>query len=176
VPGSAAHTGRDEHHVRAAQRVGDPVVRLHGRPAPHVRTAARAQSGLAELEHVLRAGTRKRLMVGVGADEVDALHAAADHVFDRVAASAADADHLDDGALGLCFQNLEWHVTSCVSASHRAQKLPTIHSFIRLKVCFTEPVWATSLRPRSCCACASTSRPITVAKRGLRTTSASAPL
>jgi hypothetical protein len=32
--------------------------------------------------------------VGVGADELDALHTAVDH--DRVAAATADADHLDE--------------------------------------------------------------------------------
>jgi hypothetical protein len=41
----------------------------------------------------------QRLRVGVGADELHALHAALDHVGDGVAAAAADADHLDLRAL-----------------------------------------------------------------------------
>ena len=47
----------------------------------------------------MRGAARQRLRVGVGADELHALHAAVDHVLDRVAAATADADHLDLGAL-----------------------------------------------------------------------------
>ena len=42
----------------------------------------------------------QHLAVGVGDDEVDALDAGLDHRVDRVAAAAADADHLDDGTAG----------------------------------------------------------------------------
>jgi hypothetical protein len=41
---------------------------------------------------------RQGLRIGVGADELYAADAAIDHVFDGVAAAAADADHLDLGA------------------------------------------------------------------------------
>ncbi len=46
---------------------------------------------------------------------------------------------------------------------------------MRLTVCLSEPVCAATLRPRTRCDYASVSRPITVAKRGLRTTSANEP-
>jgi hypothetical protein len=39
------------------------------------------------------------LRIGIDADEVHALDARADHVGDRIAAAAADADDLDDGPL-----------------------------------------------------------------------------
>ena len=48
---------------------------------------------------LVRRAAGQRLRVGVGADELHALHAALDHVLDGVAAAAADADHLDLGAL-----------------------------------------------------------------------------
>ena len=52
---------------------------------------------------VLTVGVLERLRVGVGADEVDALDVGADHVVDGVAAAAADADDLDDGALAVAY-------------------------------------------------------------------------
>lgn len=64
-----------------------------------------------------------------------------------------------------------------VEAAHGApQKLPTIHSRIRRSVCPNDPFCAAERRPRCRCDCASSSSPTTVAKRGLRMTSASGPL
>ena len=45
-----------------------------------------------------RLGELERLHVGVGGDELDALHAGLDHAVDGVAAAAAYADDLDAGA------------------------------------------------------------------------------
>ena len=42
---------------------------------------------------MLSARCRKRLRIGVGHDKVDPLEARRDHVVDRVAAGAADADN-----------------------------------------------------------------------------------
>ena len=47
----------------------------------------------AHLHDALGLGHGQRLRVGVGDDEVDALQARRDHVVDRVAAGAADAEH-----------------------------------------------------------------------------------
>jgi hypothetical protein len=43
--------------------------------------------------------TVQHLGVGVGADELDAAHVTVDHVADGVAATAANANDLDAGAL-----------------------------------------------------------------------------
>jgi hypothetical protein len=63
---------------------------------------------------VLCAGAaRERLRIGVGADELHALHLALDHVLDRVAAAAADTDDLDLGAQVefFDFDHFDAHVT-----------------------------------------------------------------
>jgi hypothetical protein len=60
-------------------------------PAPRPLTA--------ELNGAVGIGTAGQgLRIGVGADELDALHVAIDHVIDGVAATATDANHLDLGA------------------------------------------------------------------------------
>jgi len=41
----------------------------------------------------------ERLRIGIDADEIHTLETGLDHVRDRVAAAAADAQHLDDRAL-----------------------------------------------------------------------------
>jgi hypothetical protein len=58
----------------------------------------------------VRAAAVERLRVGVGADELHALHTLRDHVLDGVAAAAAHADHLDLGALVEFFDHLDRHV------------------------------------------------------------------
>ena len=94
--GAAAHAGRDEGHVGAAQRVGDLLARRLGVLAADVRLAAGAETR-AELQLDAGAHVLQRLGVGVGADELNALHALADHVLDGIATRAADTDDLDDG-------------------------------------------------------------------------------
>ncbi len=80
----------------------------------HLGLAAGAQAGLAELDHAVAAVLAERLRIGVGTDELDALHLAADHVIDRIAATATDTDHLDLGAPVelLDFNHLDAHVTT----------------------------------------------------------------
>ena len=63
------------------------------------RLAAGAQTAGAQLDILVRAAAVKRLRVGVGADEFNALHTAVDHVSDGVSATATDANHLDLCAL-----------------------------------------------------------------------------
>ena len=100
--GAAAHAGRDEDHVRAAQRIGDAFAILHGQLAGLFRLAAGAKSR-AELQLDVRGALLQRLRIGVAADEFDTADALANHVIDRVAAGAADTDHLDHRRVGLRF-------------------------------------------------------------------------
>ena len=108
--GAAAHAGGDEQHVRALDRLADAVDRLLGRGLAGFRLGAGAEAGGAELDQVVRRRAVERLRVGVGADELDALHALRDHVLDRVAAAAADADHLDLRAHAELFDHFDCHL------------------------------------------------------------------
>ena len=96
--GAAAHAGGDEGHVRAGEMVGDLVDRLLGGGAADLRLRAGAEplrDRHAHLDEAVGLGHGERLRVGVGDDEVDALQARLDHVVDRVAAGAADAEDGD---------------------------------------------------------------------------------
>jgi hypothetical protein len=58
------------------------------------------------------------LRVGVGADEIHPGQAAGDHVLHGVAAAAAHADHLDDGAFGVGLVDDFEHLScSCMQGS-----------------------------------------------------------
>ena len=97
---AAAHAGRDEHHVRAFQRLLDVALGLLGGGAAHFRVAARAQAArqvLAELQLVVGGGDVQHLDVGVHGDELDAGQAGVNHAVDGVGAAAAAADHFDAG-------------------------------------------------------------------------------
>jgi len=100
--------------VRAIDRGADVGLGHLGGDTALLGLAAGAQAGLAELDQAMRRGLVERLRIGVGADELDALHLAADHVIDRVAATATDTDHLDLGAPVelLDFNHLDAHVTT----------------------------------------------------------------
>ena len=74
--GAAAHTGGNEHHVRAGQVIADLVDHLLRRGAPHLglRAGTEAFGDLgAHLNDALGFGHRERLRVRIGDDEVDAL-------------------------------------------------------------------------------------------------------
>jgi len=49
----------------------------------------------------------QRLGIGVGGDEMNALHPFTDHVIDRVAACTAHPDHLDDRSGWLFFNDFK---------------------------------------------------------------------
>ena len=108
------HAGGDEEHVRAFDRGADVGLGHLGGDAALLGLAAGTQAGLAKLDRAVRGGLVERLRVGVGADELDALHLAADHVIDRVAATTANTDHLDLGAPVelLDFNHLDAHVNT----------------------------------------------------------------
>ena len=110
--GAAAHAGGDEEHVRAFDGGADLGLGLHRCFAALVGLAASAQTADAELNHLVRRAAAQGLRVGIGANEFNPADGRANHVFDRVAAAATDADHLDLGALveHLFFNHFNRHV------------------------------------------------------------------
>ena len=96
--GATAHAGGDEHHVGTLELLDDLIDRFLGGGAADVGARARAEAPgdvAAQLDRPLGGGIGERLGVGVRDNEVDAVQLAFDHVVDRIAAGAADADHGD---------------------------------------------------------------------------------
>ena len=87
---------------------------LERRLTADIRVRTRTETlgdGAADLQHRFCFAALQRLRVGIGGDEIDALHLLRQHVLYRVAATTANADHLDDGALGCTvyqFKHLEF--------------------------------------------------------------------
>ena len=84
--------------MRTFQRRADVFFGSHGRITPALGSAARTQAALTELDHLVRRAATQGLRIGVGTNELHALHMGVDHVLDRVAAAATHANHLDHGA------------------------------------------------------------------------------
>src|SRR5581483_2427437 len=102
--GPAAHAGRDEQHVAALDELDDPVAILHRGLAPDLGVGTGTESFgdvAANLQRRLDLGMLQGLSVRVDAHEINAIDTARDHVRDGIAATAADTDHLDDGALAV---------------------------------------------------------------------------
>ena len=98
--GAAALAGRDEHHVRALQRLLDLVTALVGRAVPGVRIRAGSEPARelrADLQLDVGVAHLQRLRIGVDRDELDALQAGVDHPVDGVRAASTHADDLDHG-------------------------------------------------------------------------------
>ena len=96
--GAAAHAGGDEAHMRAHQVIDDILDRFLGGFRADRRLRARAKAlghFRAKLHARFRPALRQRLRVGVGDHEGDAVQLLFDHVVDRVAARAADAEDGD---------------------------------------------------------------------------------
>ena len=113
--GAAAHAGGDEAHVAAGEPLDDLLDQLLGRGGADLGPGAGAEAlgdAGAELELVAGLALLQRLGVGVRHDELAALELLVDHVVDRVAAGAADADHGDPGAevLGYRYAEGQCHV------------------------------------------------------------------
>ena len=101
------------------------------RPTLGIGAGAQALGDVgAELQLDLRLVALQRLRIGVGADELHALHALVDHVIDRIAAAAAHADHFDDRFLGLCIDEFE-HVASPFDMINET-RLPSTRCFAAL--------------------------------------------
>ena len=107
---ATAHAGRDEGHVRAVERAADAVHRFVGRGTARFGLGPGAQAGGAELDELVRVGVVECLRVGIGADELHALHVLRDHVLDGVAAATAHADDLDLGTQVKLFDHFDSHV------------------------------------------------------------------
>ncbi|MCY1173080.1 hypothetical protein D9M73_132300 [compost metagenome] len=126
--GAAAHTGRDEAHMRAFEHLGDLLDGFFRRRATDFGAAAGAQALRnlrAKLDLVAGGRLLQRLRVRVRDKEVDALHIGAHHVGDGVAASAADADYGDAGAQFVNFgwQKFDAHSSSPPCAHTPARKI-----------------------------------------------------
>jgi hypothetical protein len=110
--GAAAHAAGDEDEVGAVQRLAHFVTILLDGLAPDLGARARAQSPgqlLPDLDLDVGLGGAQGLGIGVHRDELDPLEPFLDHAVDRVAAAAADPDHLHPGALPVAFLKLESH-------------------------------------------------------------------
>ena len=97
--GAAALARGDEHHVGALQHLFDLLAVLLGGLAPDLGIGAGAETAgelATDVELHVGVGEQQRLRVGVDRDELDALQPGVDHAVHRVAATAADADDLDD--------------------------------------------------------------------------------
>ena len=91
---SAAHSGSDEYHIRALERVGDNIAALFSRFLAYFRSAACALTLcqlFADLDLVRCAGMSKYLLVRIDSNKLCAEHAAVDHAVDGISAAAADA-------------------------------------------------------------------------------------
>jgi hypothetical protein len=98
--GAAAHACGDESHVRADEVIADFLHHLLGRGPADLGMGAGAEAlrhHEARLDHAFGLGHQKRLRIRVHDDELDPLEAALDHVVDRVATGATDAEHGDPG-------------------------------------------------------------------------------
>ncbi|MPM14630.1 hypothetical protein SDC9_60994 [bioreactor metagenome] len=94
--GSAAHTGGDERHIRAAERFGNHFAALVRGFAADFRVRARAEAFgqlLADLNLNGCFCQIQRLLIGINRNEFNAPEAVLNHAVDRVAAGAADADN-----------------------------------------------------------------------------------
>ena len=96
--GAAAHTGGDEHHLGALERVCDLVLAFFSGTLADLRvgTCAAALGELgAQLDLDGGMVLGQRLLVRVHRNELHALQTIADHAVHGVAAAAANTDHLD---------------------------------------------------------------------------------
>ena len=96
VPVPPPHAGGDEGHVGTFQGSANFVAVRLGSFLALFRLGAGTEAGLAERQLARRGVAAQGLRIGVGGDELNAVHAFVDHVLDSVAASTADAEHLDD--------------------------------------------------------------------------------
>ena len=95
---AASHAGGDEEKMYTIQIGADFLDRFLGGGSANFRPGTRSEplgDANAHLDDGARARCRKSLGIGVCGDEVHAFEAAFDHVVDRVAAGAADADDRD---------------------------------------------------------------------------------
>src|SRR5690606_1129029 len=109
-PGAAAHSGRDENHVRSGDLGTDLIDSFFRSSFTDLGLRAGPQSFReigAELYAMLRARRGQCLRIGVGDDEAHAAEAGGNHIVDGVAARAADADNRD-ARLEIChFRKLQ---------------------------------------------------------------------
>ena len=94
-PRAATHAGCDKEHVRAFDRSTDIFHSILSSFTTLDRLATSAQAATTELNGAMCTAAQQSLRVRVGGDELNALHAAFNHVVNGVTAAAADTDHFD---------------------------------------------------------------------------------
>ena len=85
--------------MRTVNSAANIVYCQFGRIASLFGLAACAKTAQAQLNRLVRVTAVERLGIGIGANELNALNTAFNHVADSVSTAAADADHLDLRAL-----------------------------------------------------------------------------
>ena len=99
-PGATAHSGGDENHVSIPHQLGEHIRALFRRASADFGPAAGAEAAgdlVADSHRNFGVAVQQRLGIGVDGNELDPGYAGIDHPVDRIAAGAADADHLDAG-------------------------------------------------------------------------------
>ena len=94
--GSAAHTGRDKHHIGAPQGRLDLFPVLQRTILPDLRIAPGALTLgqlLSDLKFRGCGGSVQHRFICIDSDKIHALHAGTDHAVHRIASAAAAADH-----------------------------------------------------------------------------------
>ncbi|MPN35330.1 hypothetical protein SDC9_182827 [bioreactor metagenome] len=94
--GTATHAAGDETHMGTFECSGNRLARLLRRGTTRFRLGPSAQTRDAKLDLGRSQTTGQRLGIGIGRYELNALHAFANHMVDRITAGTADTDHLDD--------------------------------------------------------------------------------
>ena len=107
--GAPAHAGSDEHHIGALQGLTNGLAMLKGRRMTGLWLGASAQTGATQLNLGACGAAGKRLRIGVGDDELNAIDTVTNHVLDRVATRAAHTHYLDDRASGRVIDDFKLH-------------------------------------------------------------------
>ena len=81
--------------MRTFDGTADRLLGLLRRLPAHIGLAARAQTGMAQLDDLVRGAASQSLGIGIGRDEFDPINPAINHVLHGVTAAAAHANHLD---------------------------------------------------------------------------------
>ena len=95
---AAAHTGRDEHHVRTAQSLDDLLTALRRSCLADLGTRAGTESAralLTDLNAYSCLRLQESLCIRIDCNELNALQTGVDHVIYRIAAAAAYTDNDD---------------------------------------------------------------------------------
>ena len=106
---TATHAGRNKDHVRATQRFLDLLALLFSGLTTCCRLSARTQTRATQLHTMTRQAIVECLGIGIGGNEVHAMHVFTNHVVDGIATRATYTNHLDDCAVVFFLDNFKHH-------------------------------------------------------------------